>query len=138
MGLPFQGNVYFGVLVGFVATMTVALILNKFGNTMFRKGVAMPFFIGRKRVHHRYVLLYFLPAAYSTLVALFLAGYITVVWSMFWTGLVTTFMIAVSCLALDLSIDYFRGTGRLGFVHHELIYLTVPAFAFSMFLKVAI
>ena len=121
-----------------MATLAAASLLNQFGNTMFRKGVAMPFFIGRRRVHHRHVLFYFLPAAYATLAAMFLAGYIRIVWSLFWTGLVTTFAIAVTCLALDLSIDYIRGTGRWGFLHHELIYLTVPAFAFTEFLKVAV
>ena len=138
MNLPLQGNVYFGALIGFVATMVIASILDRFGTTMFRRGVAMPFFLGRRRIHHRQVLFYFLPAAYSALVALFLAGYIKVVWSLFWTGLVSTFIIAATCLALDLSIDYLRGAGRWGFLHHELIYLTVPAFAFTSFLKLVV
>lgn len=137
MYLPIEGNVYFGALVGLVATLFVALVLDSFGNTMFRRGVAMPFFFGRRRLHHRHFLFYFLPAAYATLAAMFLAGYITIVWSLFWTGLLSTFVIAAGCLALDLSVDYFRGEGRWGFLHHELIYLTVPAFAFSSFLRPA-
>lgn len=136
--LPLQGNVYFWALMGFVATMVIASILDRFGTTMFRKGVAMPFFIGRRRIHHRQVLFYFLPAAYTALVGLFLAGLIKIVWSLFWTGLVSTFIIGATCLALDLSIDYIRGVGRWGFLHHELIYLTVPAFAFTDFLKLVV
>ena len=135
--LPIDGNVYFGALVGFAATLAAASVLNQFGNTMFRRGVAMPFFLGKRRVHHRSVLFYFLPAAYATLAALFLAGYIRVVWSLFWTGLLGTLAVAASCVAFDLSIDYVKGSGRWGFIHHELIYLTVPAFAFTEFLKVA-
>lgn len=98
----------------------------------------MPFFLGRRRVHHRPVLFYFLPAAYATLTALFLAGYIKIVWSLFSTGLLCTLVIAASCLVFDLCLDYSRGGGRLGFLHHELIYLTVPAFAFSSFLRLAL
>ena len=114
MNLPFAGNVYFGALVGFVATLVAASVLNRFGNTMFRMRVAMPFFFGRHRIHHRQVLFYFLPAAYSTLVALFLAGYVKVVWSLFSTGLLCTVVIAASCLAFDLCLDYSRGEGGWG------------------------
>jgi hypothetical protein len=135
MSLPIEGNVYFGALVGFVATLVIASLLNQFGNTMFRRGVAMPFFFGRRRLHHRQVLFYFLPAAYATLAGLFLAGYITIVWNLFWTGLLSTFVIAATCLVFDLTIDYVRGGGRWGFLHHELIYLTIPAFAFANFLR---
>lgn len=127
-----------GALVGFAATLVAASVLNHLGNTMFRRGVAMPFFLGRRRVHHRPVLFYFLPAAYSLLAGLFLAGYITVVWGLFWTGLLSTLAVAASCLVFDLCVDYSRGSGRWGFLHHELIYLTVPAFAFSSFLRLAL
>lgn len=138
VNLPFEENVYFGAAVGFAATLVVAYFLDQLGNAMFRKGVAMPFFIGRTRVHHRRVLFYGLPTIYLALAGLFLAGYITIVWGLFWTGLVSSLVIASSCLALDFAMDYLRGEGRWGFFHHELIYLTVPAFAFSVFLKVAV
>ena len=134
----FTGNVYFGVLAGLAVTLMIASVLNQFGNTMFRRGVAMPFFIGKRRVHHRQVLFYFLPAAYAALVTLFLAGFVKIIWSLFWTGLVSTFIITGTCLALDLSIDYIRGEGRWGFLHHELIYLTVPAFAFTNFIRLVV
>ena len=138
MNLPFTGNVYFGAMVGFAATLVVASLLNQFGNTMFRMRVAMPFFFGRRRVHHRQVLFYFLPAAYSALAALFIAGYVKIVWSLFSPGLMCTLVIAASCLVFDLCLDYSRGGARLGFLHHERIYLTVPAFAFSSFLRLAL
>ena len=138
MGLPFEVNAYFGALLGFVATMLVASVLNQLGNSMFRRGVAMPFFFGRRRIHHRQVLFYFLPAAYTMLAALFLAGYVKIVWSLFSTGLLCTVVIAGSCLVFDLCLDYSRGGGRLGFLQHELIYLTVPVFAFTSFLRLAL
>jgi len=138
MNLPFEENAYFGAMVGFVATLIVASVLNQLGNSMFRRGVAMPFFLGSRRVHHRQVLFYFLPAAYAALAALFFAGYIKIVWSLFSTGVLCTLVIAASCLVFDLCLDYSKGGGRLGFLHHELIYLTVPAFAFSSFLRLAL
>jgi hypothetical protein len=138
VSLPYIGKDLFGALLGFFIILAAAMVLDLFGNEMFRKGVAMPFFLGSRRVHHRQVLFYFLPAAYSTIAALFLAGYIKVVWSLFSTGLLCTLVIAASCLVFDLCLDYSRGGGRLGFLHHELIYLTVPAFAFSSFLRLAL
>ena len=138
MYLPFEGNVYFGAAVGFMAVVATALVLNGFGNTMFRRGVAMPFFFGRRRLHHRQVLYYGLPAAYATMASLFLAGYVTIVWSLFWSGLVATFLIAATCIFFDLTVDYIRGRGRWGFLHHELIYLAVPAYVFADFLKLAV
>ena len=138
MYFPFDENVYFGVMVGFAVTFTVALVLNQLGIFMYRKGVAMPFFLGRRRLHHRHFLFYFLPAAYAALTAMFLAGFIKIVWSLFWVGLTGTFMVAAGCLAFDLAIDYMRGTGRWGFLHDELVFLWVPAFAFTSFLLLVI
>lgn len=138
MVLPFSGNVDFGVVLGLVTTLVIAFLLNRFGDTMFRKGVAMPFFLGRRRLHHRHFLFYAVPAIYGVLAAMFLAGYITIVWSLFWGGLVSMVVIAVTCLVFDLTIDYVSGGGRLGFLHHELIYLLVPAYAFTAFLRLAI
>ena len=138
MHLPFEGNVYLGAVVGFVAVLATALVLNELGNSMFRRGVAMPFFLGRRRLHHRQVLYYGLPAAYATIATLFFAGYITVVWSLFWTGLVTTALIAASCLLFDLTLDYIKGKGRWGYLHHELVYLVVPAYVFTDFLRVVV
>jgi hypothetical protein len=104
---------------------------------MFRRGVARPFFLGRYRLHHRRFLFVILPLGYAMISLLILAGYVQIVWSDFWTGLATTFVIGASCLLLDLAVDYARESGGWGYVHHELIYLAVPAFAFSNFLRIA-
>ena len=131
-------NIYLGLALGFVTTLAVALALNRFGDAMFRRGVARPFFVGRHRLHHRRFLFVVLPAIYVSLAALVLFGFVTVVWSLLWTGLAGTVLIAASCLFLDLALDYSQGSGGWGFLHHELVYLAVPAFAFSEFLKLAI
>ena len=128
----------FGILIGFVATLAIASVLNRFGDAMFRRGVARPFFVGRYRLHHRRFLFVFLPAGYALLSLLILAGYIEIVWSDFWTGIVSTLIIAASCLLADLAVDYAREGGGWGYLHHELIYLAVPAFAFSDFLHLVV
>lgn len=138
MIFSFDGNLQLGIIVGFVATLGIASVLNRFGDAMFRRGVARPFFLGSYRLHHRRFLFVFLPTGYAILSALVLAGYVQIIWSDFWTGLVSTLAIAAACLFLDLALDYARDSGGWGFVHHELIYLAVPAFAFTDFLRLAL
>ena len=138
MSLPFAGNLHFGLLVGFAATLAIASVLNEFGDVMFRKGVARPFFFGRYRLHHRRFLFVFFPLGYALVASLILLGYVQIVWSDLWTGMVTTIAIAAACLLLDLAVDFARDSGGWGFIHHELIYLAVPAFAFANFLKFTI
>ena len=137
MNLPFAGNLHFGLLVGFFATLVIASALNQFGDEMFRRGVARPFFFGKYRLHHKRFLFVFLPLGYAILSALILMGYVQIIWTDFWTGIVATMIIASACLLLDLTVDYARESVGWGFVHHELIYLLVPAFAFSDFLHLA-
>ena len=137
MGLPIAGNLNFGLVVGFVMTLAIAALLNEFGDAMFRKGVARPFFFGKYRLHHRRFLYAYLPMGYALLSALIYFGYVQIVWSDFWTGIVTTLFIASGCLLLDLGVDYAQDSWGWGFIHHELIYLAVPAFAFTDFLHLA-
>jgi hypothetical protein len=124
--------------IGFIGTLAIAAVVNRFGDAMFRRGVARPFFVGRYRLHHRRFLFGFLPAGYIVLSLLILAGYIEIIWSDFWTGIVSTMLIAASCLFLDMALDYAKESRGWGFVHHELIYLAVPAFAFSDFLRLIV
>ena len=131
-------NLQFGMLIGFVATLALAAILNRFGDVMFRRGVARPFFVGRYRLHHRRFLFVFLPIGYAILSLLILAGHIEIIWSDFWTGILSTLVIAASCVLLDLGLDYAHDSGGWGFMHHELIYLAVPAFAFTDFLHLIV
>jgi hypothetical protein len=130
-----EANLQFGMLIGFIATLAMAAVLNRFGDVMFRWGVARPFFVGNYRLHHRRFLFAFLPTGYAILSLLVLAGHVEIIWSDFWTGIVSTLVIAASCILLDLGLDYAHDSGGWGFVHHELIYLAVPAFAFTDFLR---
>jgi len=135
---PLDLNIYFGLAVGFIAVLVIASALNRFGDAMFKRGVARPFFVGRHRLHHRSFLFVFLPTAYLALSALVLAGYITIVWSLLWTGLAGTLVVAVTCLTFDLLIDYSHEGRGWWLLHHELVYLMVPAYAFSDFLRLVI
>jgi len=137
MGLPFAGNLNFGLVAGFVATLAIASLLNEFGDLMFSKGVARPFFFGKYRLHHRRFLFVFLPMGYALLSFLIVLGCVQIVWSDFWTGILTTIMIGGACLLLDLTVDYLQDSWGWGLIHHELIYLAVPAFAFTDFLHLA-
>jgi hypothetical protein len=136
MNLPL-GNLNFGLVVGFAMTLAIATVLNEFGDVMFRRGVARPFFFGKYRLHHRRFLYVYLPIGYAMLSALIRLGIVQVVWSDSWTGIVTTVVIAAGCLLLDLAVDYAQDSWGWGFIHHELIYLAVPAFAFTDFLHLA-
>ena len=132
-------NLYDGVALGFVATLLISSFMNRFGDLMFRKGVARPFYVLGRRLHHKHFLLIFLPTAYGILSFLILAGYIRIVWNLLWTGLAGTLVVAGVCLVLDLALDYATKTPHgWGIIHHELVYLLIPAYAFTDFLKIVI
>ena len=135
---PIHTHLLFGVTVGFFTVILVASALDRFGTAMFRRGVARPFFLGRHRLHHRSVLFVGLPIAYVAVSALVLLGYVEIVWSLLWTGLAGTVLVAIDCLMVDLTIDYaWKGRGW-GFMKHEIVYFAVPAYAFAAFLRFAI
>ena len=128
-------NLYLGLSLGFIATMAVAVALNMFGDAMFRRGVARPFFVWGHRLHHRSVLYRAVPFAYFAVSVLLLAGYVHIVWSLLWTGLAGTALVAVDCLIMDMAMDYaLKGRGRW-FLKHEFLYAAVPLYAVSMFLR---
>lgn len=134
MGYPL--DLYFGVTVGFFATVATASALDKFGDAMFEKGVARPFFLGRHRLHHRSFLFRGVPVAYLAIAAMVLTGLVKIRWGLFWTGLAGTVLVAVDCLVLDMTIDYIRKGRGTGFLRHEFVYLAVPMYAFTAFLRV--
>lgn len=131
-------NVYFGVAMGFLATLVAASALNRFGDEMYSRGFAKPFYLGGHRVHHRAFLFSTLPAAYVLLASMMLRGYVRVLWSDFWSGVVSTVLVGMGCLLLDLTFDYLRGEGRRRLLQHEIVYLAIPVFIFTNFLRMAL
>jgi hypothetical protein len=115
--------------------MAIAAALNRFGDAMFRRGVARPFFVWGHRLHHRSVLYRAVPFAYFAVSVLLLAGYVHIVWSLLWTGLAGTALVAVDCLIMDMAMDYaLKGRGRW-LLKHEFFYAAVPIYAVSMLLR---
>ena len=140
MGVTSFGlNLYDGIVLGFIATVVIASMLDRFGDAMFRKGVAKPFYILGRRFHHRSLLYVILPCFYALVSVLILAGYVQIVWGLLWTGIGTTLLLAAACTIVDLCLDYATRTRiRQGILHHELIYIVLPAFAFSDFLHLVV
>ncbi len=136
---PLSLNLYEGLAFGFFFTVLLATLLNRFGDVMFRWGVAKPFYIRNHRVHHRTFLFVFLPAAYGLLVLLLQLGVVRIVGRYLWTGLASTFLIGAACLTLDLLWDHQSlWRARWGILHHEFIYVAIPLYAFSNFLRIVV
>src|SRR5579863_2782892 len=123
LNLGYPVDLYVGLTVGFFATVAVASALNQFGDAMFRRGVARPFFVGRYRLHHRSFLFRAVPVAYLAIAAMVVTGVVKIEWGLFWTGLAGTVLVAADCLLIDLTIDYSRKGRGWGFLRHELVYL---------------
>lgn len=131
-------NIYFGIAMGFLATLGAASALNKFGNAMYDRGLAKPFYLGSHRIHHRPFLFGILPGTYVLLATMMLEGMVRVQWSVFWTGVTSTVLVGLGCLVLDLTFDYLRGEGRRRILQHEMIYLAIPVFVFTNFLRMVL
>lgn len=131
-------DLYIGITVGFFATLVAASALDKFGDAMFARGVAQPFFVGRYRLHHRLILYRAVPAGYLAIAAMVVTGLVKIRWELIWTGLEGTAILAAACLFLDLTVDYLSRDRGGGPLRHELLYLAVPLFAFSAFLRFAV
>ena len=117
--------------------LILASLFDKVGNVMFRKGLAKPFYVRGRRIHHRDVLYFAFPAVYTVIVSLILLGFVHVIWNTFWTGIETTFFIAVGCFLLDLALDGMSLRVReKALLHHEWVYLLIPAYAFTHILVV--
>ena len=126
-----------GVGIGFAAVLTLASLVNELGDVMFKKGFAKPFFIRGKRIHHRDFLFVAFPAAYAAIVSLIMLGFIHIIWGTFWIGIETTLLIAAGCLVLDLTLDGLsRAMREKALLHHEFVYVLIPAYVFTHVLAV--
>ena len=128
-------DLYFGITVGFFATVVAASAIDKFGDAMFARGVAQPFFVGKYRLHHRSILYRAVPAGYLAIAAMVVTGLVKIRWGLIWTGLEGTAVVVAACLFLDMAVDYLSRNKGVGPLRHELVYLAVPLFAFSAFLR---
>lgn len=129
---------YLGAAIGLAAVLILASLVNELGDVMFRRGFAKPFYVKGHRIHHRDVLFILFPAAYTMIVSLILLGFIHVIWGTFWTGIETTLLITAGCFVLDFALDGVSfGTMReKAILHHEWVYLLIPAYVFTHVLAV--
>lgn len=114
--------------LGFAAVCLFAGLLSSFGDLMYRKGIASPFYVRGHRLHHRPVIMITFPSGYSAVVILALAGYVQIAWGSIVPATATALAIAAGCVVLDLVLDKHSASLRMeSFLHHEWLYLTVPA-----------
>jgi len=120
------------LVVGFIVLVSATALLDKAGDLLYHKGIAKPFYLFGHRLHHRNFLLAIVPATYVVVGTLIYLHYMRVLWYSFWPSVeITLFLIGI-CLTVDLTLDaLFTVEKRRAFLHHEWVYVLVPAYAFT-------
>jgi len=120
------------LVAGFCVVISSTLLLDKAGDYMFHRGIAKPFYLLGHRVHHRKFLLAIVPSAYLAVGTLIYLHYMRVLWSSFWPSVEISLLLAGACLALDFTLDALsRVDKRRALLHHEWVYVVVPAYVFT-------
>jgi len=126
-----------GIAVGFSVLLVMTYVLDKAGNILYRRRIAKPFYVLGYRLHHRRMLLGFVPACYLALVALFEMHYLRLLWGSFWPGVEAVLLLSAVCLAFDLAWDGLSSREKQSaLLHHEWVYLVVPAYIFTHLLVI--
>jgi hypothetical protein len=124
--------------IGFTFILAATWSIDRLGTAMYEKGFAKPFFIKGKRVHHSCIYL-IAPASYTALVALFLLGYVHVLWSGLWIRLGYMVLIVTLSICADFLGDTFWPTIRKNaIVHHEWIYTILPVYLLTYVVNVTL
>jgi hypothetical protein len=114
-----------------VLVLAITWAADMLGTSMFKRGIAKPFYVLGRRVHHSCIYL-IVPGAYLLIGALFLLGFIHIQWGTLWTDLGYAGVIAVLAMAVDFIGDMYGPSMRENaFLHHEWIYTLVPAYLFT-------
>ena len=72
------------------------------------------------------------PAAYVAVGTMIYLHFFRVLWSSFWPSVEITLLLAVACLAIDFTFDALSSIEkRRDLLHHEWVYIIVPAYAFT-------
>ena len=120
------------LLAGFVVVVASTAILNKAGDLLYHKGIAKPFYLLGHRLHHRNVLLALVPAVYAVVATMLYLHYMRIIWYSFWPSLEITLFLVGVCLTIDLTLDALSTVEkRRALLHHEWVYVLVPAYAFT-------
>ncbi len=119
-------------MAGFVVVVSSTAFLNKVGDDLYHRGIAKPFYLLGHRLHHRNVLLALVPAVYVVVAAMLYLHYMRILWYSFWPSLEITLFLVGACLAIDLTLDALSSVEkRRALLHHEWVYVLVPAYAFT-------
>ena len=106
--------------------------LNKVGDLLYHKGIAKPFYLLGHRLHHRNFLLALVPAVYVVVATMLYLHYMRILWYSFWPSVEITLFLVGICLTIDLTLDALSSVEkRRALLHHEWVYVVVPAYAFT-------
>jgi hypothetical protein len=120
------------LVAGFIFVVSSTLVLNKLGDLLYHKGIAKPFYLFGHRLHHRNFLLALVPATYAAVATLIYTHYARVLWYTFWPSVEITLFLAGICLTIDFTLDAISSVEKKrGFLHHEWVYVVVPAYVFT-------
>jgi hypothetical protein len=122
-----------GLVYGFIVIVSLTFLVDKAGDYLYHRGIAKPFYIRGYRLHHKKVVLALVPSAYAALATLVYLHYFRVLWYSFWASIEVTLVLAAVCLTLDFSLDAVTIAERRMniLLHHEWVYLVVPAYVFT-------
>ncbi len=126
-----------GFIEGLLVITFITVAFDKIGTFMFRKGLVKPFYVKGHRVHHK-IIYPIVMGSYILLSALDFLGIIEPVWSSIWYRAAIVSAITGFCFALDLVADTIFDGRKHAILHHEWVYLLIPAYIILELLKVAI
>jgi len=119
-------------VAGFIVVVCSTAFLNKVGDLLYHKGIAKPFYLLGHRLHHRNFLLALVPAVYVMVAAMLYLHYMRILWYSFWPSVEITLFLVGICLTIDLTLDALSSVEkRRALLHHEWVYVVVPAYAFT-------
>ncbi len=125
-------------MIGLVLILSTTWIVDKLGTAMYKRGMAKPFYIRGRRIHHS-IIYFIVPACYTTLFAMFILGFIQVFWDSLWVRFAYTFVLLAFAIAADFLGDRFWPQIRKNAIlHHEWIYMVLPVFIFTNVVKVVL
>ncbi len=120
------------LVAGFIVVLSSTLLLDEAGDFLYRKGIAKPFYLLGRRLHHRGFLLAIVPVSYVAVATMIYLHYLRVLWSSFWPSVEVTLFLAGACLTLDFALDSLSSREkRSALLHHEWVYVVVPAYVFT-------
>ncbi|MDA4115869.1 MAG: hypothetical protein OK442_04880 [Thaumarchaeota archaeon] len=120
------------LVAGFIVVVSSTALLNKAGDLLYHKGIAKPFYLFGHRLHHKNFLLALVPGVYVVVATMVYLHYMRILWYSFWPSVEITLFLVGACLTIDLTLDALSSVDkRRALLHHEWVYLLVPAYAFT-------